>query len=162
MATNSHIKFTPEVKGEVKEQSHKDWIVLYNVYFGAMLPVSGDRISGGRANTGKAQFMAISGGKNFDGASLLLYDASAKGMCFYKATIDIPRVVNDKQVVPVRIKLEKVYISGVDTMISGDSFSDGMQISYGAVKFTYEQFDGKGVSKGKTEFGWDIAIGERK
>lgn len=165
MAFNGYIQ-VKDIDGECQDGNHQKWIALLGIDFGVDLPVLSDRCVGGSATTNRANFSPITITKELDKASPKLYDACACATTIDKCTVEICRSLKGTVKPVIKIELEKVYVTMVDTICSADVHRvplEIVQLNYGTIKWTYTQSDlEKGSFGGTTEFGWDVSKNKKK
>jgi type VI secretion system secreted protein Hcp len=156
---NAYVNFG-DIKGEVTEKDHKDWVQVQSVTFDVTQPVSpGGRTTAGGATANAAEFSPVTIEKLIDKSSPKLFEAIVKGTHLAEVTIDYTRASGDSAIKYLEIKLKDVLVSGVShRAATGSDFPMEMiSLTYGAIEKTYTQQDNTGKSKGNVAVKWNVA-----
>jgi type VI secretion system secreted protein Hcp len=159
MSIEYFLKFDP-VKGESKQDKHKDEIELLGWSFSGHNPVS---IGGSGMSAGKVDLAEISITKRADKASPKLLELLVTGNHVKEATLSLAKSTGGKSPEDfLTIKLTKVFVSSfqVGGSQGGEFETENISLAYQKIHYDYkeQQADGKLVSAGTVNY--DIA--ERK
>jgi type VI secretion system secreted protein Hcp len=161
MAFNAFINFG-DIKGEVTEDKHKDWVAVTKVTFNVSQPASFTRQSAGGGTAEAAEFSALTIEKAIDKATPKLFEAACKGTHLGEVTIEYQRASGDP-IVYMQMKLKEVVVSGIthNADPKGDYQFPLEQISltYGAIEKTYTQQKADGKAGGNVAAKWNVAKG---
>lgn len=106
MAFNAFVNFG-DIKGEVTEKDHKDWVQAIKVTFDVTQPASlGGRQSAGGGTANAAEFSELTIEKLIDKASPKLFEAICKGTHIPEVVIDYTRASGDSAIKYLEIKLK--------------------------------------------------------
>jgi len=162
MAFNGFVNFG-DIKGESTDKEHKDWVMILQYDHAITQPASvSQKTAGGRAAE-EADHSPFSIVKLLDAATPKLYEAACKGTHIPEVVIELWRAGGDKPVKYMEFKLKEVLISGV--LQNGNSKGDAqfptetIQMTYGAIEWTYTKQDEKGAAKGNVAAKWSVAQG---
>jgi len=162
MAFNGFANFG-DIKGESTDKDHKDWVTILGYDHAITQPASVTQKSAGGRTAEEAHHSPFSIVKLLDAASPKLYEAPCKGTHIPEVTIELWRAGGDKPVKYMEFKLKEVLISGVHQ--NGDPTgpaqfpSETIQITYGAIEWTYTKQVEKGAAKGNVAAKWSLTQG---
>lgn len=143
------------LRGESIDSEHKDWIELLSFNHAIKQPASATSASGGA--TARCQHSDYTITKHVDMASPKLYEMCSTGKHIRSVVLQMTRVVGDKRMKYMEVKLEEVVISNVAPASGGDFPSESVSFNYGTIKWTYtlpKRADGSGG--GNTTGGWSL------
>ena len=162
MAFNAFVNFG-DIKGEVLEKDHKDWVAATKVTFIVSQPASFTRQSAGGGTAEAVEFSALTIEKAVDKASPKLFEAACKGTHIPEVTIDYQKASGDSPIKYLEIKLKEVVISGIthNADPKGDYQFPLEQVSmtFGAIEKTYTQQKADGKAGGNVAAKWNVAKG---
>ena len=144
------------LKGESIDSEHKDWIELLSFNHAIKQPASASPVGGG-TGTGRCQHSDYTITKRVDLASPQLYEMCSNGKHIRSVVLQMTRVVGDKRVRYMEVRLEEVVVSQVAPASGGDFPTESVSFNYGAIKWTYtlpKRSDGSGG--GNTTGGWSV------
>lgn len=146
------------IKGESKDQNHKDWIEVKDFDFDVLQPRSATSSSIGGQTAARVEMAPISIIKQMDLASTALFQAASGGQTFAKAQMKFFRA--DKNGDPVNyftIELMNVLVHRLTSRVGDDGLiQETLQLSFGAIKQTYTQQKPEGGQGGKTVAQWSL------
>lgn len=162
MAFNAFANFG-DIKGESTDKDHKDWVMVLSYAHAIVQPPSvSQKTAGGRAAE-EANHSEFSITKLLDAATPKLYEAACKGTHLPEVVIELLRAGGDKPVKYMEFKLKEVLISGViqhGDPTGNEKFpTETINMTYGAIEWTYTKQDEKGAEKGKIAAKWSVAQG---
>lgn len=142
------MKFDPDIKGEAKEDKHKDWIQLESLGYSASMEVSSAKGSAGGASAGKVQHGDLVCSKFADLATAKLMELCSSGKHFKTVKIEFLRAGGDK-VKYMEINLAEVLISSIQfgAGSGSDVGTDSLSLNYGKIEIIYtaqKREDGSG------------------
>lgn len=159
---NAFINFG-DIKGEVTEKDHKDWVAATKVQFEVTQPPSVTQQSAGARSSEAVEFSELRIQKLTDKASPKLFEAACNGKHLPEVTIDYTRAGGDKPVKYLEIKLKEVMISGMIHM--GDPRGENqfpteeIRMTFGAIEKTYVQQKPDGTAGGNVAAKWNLSQG---
>lgn len=159
MAVDMFLKIK-EIKGESRDDKHKDEISVESYSWGAMN--SGSQGSGGGGGSGKANAMDFSIMKFVDASSPELFAACMSGKHFPTAEF-VARKAGEKPLEYLKIKLSDVFISSVQHggAAGGDKLTESVAINYAKIEVEYTPQDSKGAGGGAVKAGWDVKANKK-
>jgi len=162
MAFNGFINFV-DIKGESTDKDHKDWVTILKYDHAVSQPSSVTQKSAGGRSAEEADHSAFSIVKLLDAATPKLYEACCLGTHIPEITVELWRAGGEKPVKYMEFKLKECMISGVihnGDPTGPDQFpTETIQITYGAIEWTYTKQDEKGAAKGNVAAKWSVAQG---
>ena len=160
MAVDMFIKFTPDLKGESKDQGHKNEIDVLAWSWG--LSNSGSAHVGGGAGAGKVNVQDLSITKYVDSATCPLLLAGSNGKHYDEALLTV-RKAGEKPVEYLKIKMTEVLITSVSTGGSGgeDRLTENVTLNFAKVHVDYTPQDDKGKAGTAIPYNWDIAANDK-
>jgi type VI secretion system secreted protein Hcp len=147
------------IKGESRDDKHKDWIECESVGWSITQPRSATSSTGGGHTAERAELSDISFVKLADLASPILAQTCAAGKTIPKARFEFMRADGDgERVKYYEIELENVLIGHVAPSIgTGKIMFENVSIKFSKVKWKYTQQKVTGGAGGNTSGGWDSA-----
>jgi len=162
MAFNGFANFG-DIKGESTDKDHKDWVTILKYDHAITQPASVTQKSAGGRSAEEADHSPFSIVKLLDASSPKLYEACCKGTHIPEVAIELWRSGGDKPVKYMEVKLKEVLVSGVienGDPNGPDQFpTETIQLTYGAIEWTYTKQDEKGAAKGNVAAKWSVAQG---
>ncbi len=147
------------IKGESKDEMHKNWIECESVNWGLSQPRSATASTAGGHTAERAELQEITLRKAADLSSPLLMQHCATGKTLAKAKFEFMRA--DGQGDPIRyfeIELENVLIGAINPGVeAGSILSEHVSLKFSRVVWRYTQQNIAGGSSGRTVGGWDLA-----
>lgn len=131
--------------------------MLWALTVGVSNSLSGGGGSGGGGGAGKASFQDFSLTKPVDELSPKLMLATAKGVHYVKATIDVFGEDGPGSAAVFTWELNDVFVSSLSFAASGDVPSDSVSLSYSKVCSIYTGLDGSGKPTSVKEC-WDLKL----
>jgi len=156
MAVDMFMKFTPEIKGESKDKTHKDKIDVLAWSWG--MSNSGSAHVGGGAGAGKVNVQDLSFTKYVDSATPGLMLATCNGKHYDEALLTV-RKAGEHPVEYLKIKMTEVLITSLSTGGSGgeDRLTENVSLNFAKVHVDYTPQDDKGKAGTPIPMFWDIA-----
>lgn len=152
-----------DIKGEVTESAHKDWVGALSVNFTVSQPPSVTQKTAGGRTQEAVEFSELVITKLVDKASPKLFEACTKGSHIPEVTIDYQRASNDGPIKYLEIKLKEVVISGMVHNADpkgGNNFpTETVSMVFGAIEKTYTQQGADGKKGGNVAAKWNVAKG---
>jgi type VI secretion system secreted protein Hcp len=162
MAFNAFANFG-DIKGESTDKDHKDWVMITSYNQSVTQPPSVTQKSAGGRSAEAATFSEFTITKLMDAATPKLFEAACKGTHLKEVTIDLLRAGGDSPVKYMEIKLKEVMISGVihNADPTGDAQfpTETINMTYGAVEYTYTKQKPDGTAAGNVAAKWNVAQG---
>ena len=156
MAVDMFLDLGKEIKGESKDDKHKDTIDILAWSWG--LSQSGSFHVGGGGGAGKANFQDMSVTKWVDVSSpnLMLY--CANGDHFDQATLFVRKAGKDP-LEYMKIVMKKVLVTSVSTGGSGgeDRLTENITLNFAEVYYDYKKQKETGGGEAAVTFKWKIA-----
>lgn len=153
MAIDAYLKID-DIKGEAKDDKHKDEIDLLSWGFG--ISFSHDA-TGPMGRGGRSEFGDLSVTKTVDLASPKLYQYCSGGKPIEKATLTLQTQTGSDKIDFMKVEMEDCRVTSVSPGGAGDMPTEALSISYGTVKWTYEAIDPEtGAKKGSEAAGWNV------
>jgi type VI secretion system secreted protein Hcp len=147
-----------DIKGEVTDQAHYEWVKTIWVDYEIKRPEPGD--SSVRSN--KATFSAVRILKDVDKATPALAVACASGKQIPEVEFHFTQEAGQRRVVYFRMILRKVMINGVGPTLmqeSGGKFIHLEEVSliYDEIEWEYTPFDREGKASAPIRGGWSVS-----
>jgi type VI secretion system secreted protein Hcp len=162
MAFNAFANFG-DIKGESTDKDHKDWVMITSYNQSVTQPPSVTQKSAGGRSAEAATFSEFTITKLMDAATPKLFEAACKGTHIKEVTIELSRAGGDSPVKYMEIKLKEVMISGVihNADPTGESQfpTETVNMTYGAVEYTYTKQKPDGTASGNVAAKWNVAQG---
>ncbi len=158
MAFNSFANFG-DIKGESTDKEHKDWVMILGFSHGVTQTASRSMKTAGGRSAEEVNHGDFVISKMMDAATPKLYEACCKGTHIPEVVIECWRSGGDKPVKYMEYKLKEVLISGIGSSGGSDFPSETVNMTYGAIEWTYTKQDEKGSEKGKVATKWNVAQG---
>lgn len=157
MASDVYLQIT-EIKGESKDDKHKDWIELVGVDWGVSQPASLSVSSNGGHTVGRAEFTPIIISKMVDLSSPKLMELTATGKHIPKAKIEFFRADGGGPIKYYEIELENVLVSSNKKTYGGSSLlHESFTLHYSKITEKYTQQKIGGGMGGNTTGSWNLA-----
>ena len=145
------------IPGEARDKNHKNWSDFLSVNY--QIKQSGSMHVGGGGGSGKAEYGDFVVHKKIDKASPKLNLLCSNGKHMDEVIIDKTASYTDQgRVTYLQYKLEKVLVTSVDTIVTGDE-QDGNEtvtLSFGKITCIYTEYDESGRSKGSAGYSWSV------
>lgn len=162
MAFNAFANFG-DIKGESTDKDHKDWVMITSYKQSVTQPPSVTQKTAGGRSAEAATFSEFSITKLMDAATPKLFEAACKGTHLKEVDIELLRAGGDSPVKYMEIKLKEVLISGVihDADPKGDAQfpTETINMTYGAIEYTYTKQKPDGTASGNVAAKWNVAQG---
>lgn len=144
------------IKGESKDDKHKDEIMIESFSWGASN--MGSQQSGGGGGSGKVQTQDLSVMKFLDKSSPDLFLACVSGKHLKTAELAARKAGGEKPLDYLKIKLSDVFISSVQHGGSsgGDLLTESVSLNYAKIEIEYTPQESKGAGAGTAKAGWDL------
>ena len=158
MAVDIFLKFadSANIKGESKDKKHPKEIDVLAWSWG--MSQSGTFHTGGGGGAGKVNINDMSVTKWVDIASYALMHACATGQHIDDALLTVRKAGGKEPVEYIKIKMEKVMVTSINTGGSGgeDRLTENVSLNFAKVTFTYTEQTDKGAGEASKDFKWDI------
>src|SRR5260370_14314355 len=156
MAVDMFLKITA-VTGESKDKVHTNEIDI-SAWSWGMSNSSSAHFAGGDGS-GKVSVQDLTLSKYVDSSSPQLMLACCNGTHFPGALITVSKAGGGAPVEYLKVKLEKVFITGVgaEGHWTGDRLTENVTLNFSKVGVGYTPQDDKGAPGTAIPFGWDIA-----
>lgn len=160
MAVDIFMHFTNGIKGESKDDKHKDEIDVLSWSWGMSQTGSGH--VGGGSGAGKVSVQDLSFTKYVDKSSPDLMLRCCNGEHIDEAKLTIRKAGGDPLEYGI-ITMQKVLISSIQTGASNgdDRVLETVGLNFVKVKFDYAEQAEKGGAAAKPKFGWDIEANKK-
>ncbi|WP_449466704.1 Hcp family type VI secretion system effector [Stenotrophomonas humi] len=144
------------IKGESHDDKHKDWIEIQSFSQDLLQPRSATASTSGGTTAARVNLSPIEIVKSIDLASTALNQAAANGTTFPKARIEFMRADKDGNAINYyMVELLNVLVHRVTTAVDKEGMpQEVVQLSFGAIKWTYQQQKPEGGVGGKTVAQW--------
>ena len=147
------------IKGESQDHKHKDEIHIESWSWG--MSQTGAHGTGGGGGAGKVNVHDISITKFLDKASPALMLHCCNGKHIKNGLVTV-RKAGDKPLEYLKVKLEDILISGVQTAGHGsDQLTENVTINFAKFHVEYTEQDEKGAGKPGGQMGWDVKKNEK-
>ena len=148
------------VKGESKDKAHAQEIDVLSWSWG--MSNSGSAHVGGGAGSGKVSVQDLSVTKYIDSSSAPLMLSCCDGLHFDSAVLTVRKAGGADPVEYVKIKLQEVLITSVETGGAGgeDRLTESVSLNFAKVKVEYLPQEAKGAKANMIPFSWDIAAND--
>jgi len=147
------------IKGESKDDKHKDWVECQSVHWGINQPRSATASTSGGHTAERVEVEEVTFTKLVDLASPILAQHCAMGKTIPKATFEFMRA--DGNGVPIKyfqMILTNVLIGAIHPGIEmGGFLQEQVCLKFSKTNWTYTQQKIGGGSGGSTIGGWDLA-----
>ena len=148
------------IKGESRDAMHKDWIEIESFNQDVLQPRSATASTSGGSTAARVEMSPIEVVKRIDIATTALNQACANGTTFPKAQIQFLRA--DKDGNPINyytIELLNVLVHRVNTTVGTDGMpQEVVQLSFGSIKWIYNQQKPEGGVGGKAVAQWSNTL----
>ena len=162
MAFNGFVNFG-DIKGESTDKDHKDWVMILQYNHAITQPASvSQKTAGGRSaeEVNHSEFSIV---KLLDAATPKLYEATCKGTHIPEVVVEVWRAGGDKPVKYMEYKLKEVMISGVisngNASVSPGFPTETVNMTYGAIEWTYTKQKPDGTAAGNVATKWSVSQG---
>lgn len=146
------------IKGESKDDKHKDWIEILSFNHSVNQPISAASRTGGRT-AGRAEFQDLVIKKVIDKATPELYLHCSNGKHIPKAELEFVMESGKKHTF-MKYEIKDIIVSSVTP--TGDNTGDDVRphenvaMSYGSISWEYTPIDEKGSPGAALKRGWDL------
>jgi len=150
-----------DLKGESKDQNHKDWILIDSVSNAVhrSIPEGAKDVQRSRGQTTAGDVVVV---RQMDKSSVKLQEATATGKYFKEVEIDLCHQIEGKQETYLKYKLENVIISSYSFHGSASGNpqpSEEITMNYTKATWTYTEYDNdKGTKKGNVEGSFELGV----
>jgi type VI secretion system secreted protein Hcp len=148
------------IKGESRDDRHKEWIEVTGVHWGVHQPRSASASTAGGHTAERVGMSDISFSKLTDLSTPILAQTCAAGKTIPKARFEFFRADgNGTRVKYFEIDLTNVLIGMVKPHLGGDQtlLSETVNLKFSKVNWVYTQQNIAGGVGGSTAGGWDLA-----
>ncbi len=144
------------IKGESHDDNHKGWIEIQSFSQDLLQPRSATASTSGGTTAARVNLSPIEITKAIDLASTALNQAASNGTTFPKAQIQFMRADKDGNAINYyTVELLNVLVHRVTTTVDKEGMpQEVVQLSFGAIKWTYQQQKPEGGVGGKTVAQW--------
>ncbi|PJJ96066.1 type VI secretion system tube protein Hcp [Lysobacteraceae bacterium NML03-0222] len=148
------------IKGESRDSQHKDWIEIESFNQSVLQPRSATASTSGGSTAARVEMSPIEIVKRIDLATTALNQACANGTTFPKAQIQFLRADKDgNPIVYYTVELLNVLVHRVNTTVGPDGMpQEEVQLSFGSIKWTYNQQKAEGGVGGKAVAQWSNTL----
>ncbi|KAF1712002.1 type VI secretion system tube protein Hcp [Pseudoxanthomonas kalamensis DSM 18571] len=148
------------IKGESRDQEHKDWIEIESFTQDVLQPRSATASSVGGNTAARVEMSPIEIVKQIDLSTTALHQAAANGTTFPKARIEFYRADKDgKAINYYLVELLNVLVHRVTISVGSDGIpQETVQLSFGSIKWTYQQQRPEGGIGGKAVAQWSPTL----
>lgn len=155
MANDSYLQIDT-IKGESNDQKHPGWIEIKSFSQDLLQPRSGTASTSGGQSAARVNLSPIEIVKSIDLATTALNQACANGTTFPKAKLEFMRADKDGNAINYYgVELLNVMVHRVTTTVDEDGMpQEVVQLSFGAIRWTYNQQKPEGGVGGKTVAQW--------
>jgi type VI secretion system secreted protein Hcp len=162
MAFNGFVNFG-DIKGESTDKDHKDWVMILQYNHAITQPASVSQKTAGGRSAEEVNHSAFGIVKLLDAATPKLHEAACKGTHIPEVVIEVWRAGGDKPVKYMEYKLKEVMISGVisngNASVSPGFPTETVNMTYGAIEWTYTKQKPDGTAAGNVATKWSVAQG---
>lgn len=147
-----------DVKGESRDNDHKEWIEVGSWTHQILQPKSATASTAGGHTAERCEHGEMVFQKDLDLTSPRLWEGCSAGHTFDEVTVDFMRADGDKRVKYLEIKLKNVLLSWITPSVGSDGVPvENFALKYAAVQWTYTAQDIKGGTKGNKIGKWSLA-----
>jgi type VI secretion system secreted protein Hcp len=140
----------PDIKGEVEEQNHKDWIEVDSVSLPIFRSIT-EGAKGAQRRSGETSLGDMVIVKEWDSSSPKLAEAVCNGVHKDEVVVHLTSTINDKNVVNMEIKYSDVIFTGYSfhgTSTQQPVPTEQITMNYTEIEWTYKKFDRMGKEAG--------------
>ena len=144
------------IKGESHDDKHRDWIEIQSFSQELLQPRSATASTSGGTTAARVNLSALELTKTIDLSTTALNQAAANGTTFPNARIEFLRADKDGNAINYyAIDLKNVLVHRVITTVDKEGMpQEVVHLSFGAIKWTYQQQRPEGGVGGKTVAQW--------
>ena len=153
----------PDIKGESKEQNHKDWVYVESMslpIFRSITPgATGVQRSNGSTTLGDIVVV-----KTWDSSTPNLAAACANGKFLNEVVIHLCSTINDKNVVNLEIKLKDVILANYSFHGTGDQQpvpTEEITLNYTGIEWAYKKYKEDGSAAGNFPAKYDTQAAKK-
>lgn len=148
------------IKGESRDSQHKDWIEIESFNQSVLQPRSATASTSGGSTAARVEMSPVEIIKRIDLATTALNQACANGTTFPKAQIQFLRADKDgNPIIYYTIELLNVLVHSVNTTVGPDGMpQEVVRLSFGSIKWTYNQQKPEGGVGGKAVAQWSNTL----
>jgi type VI secretion system secreted protein Hcp len=147
------------IKGESRDSKHVGWIEIESFTQDLLQPRSATASTAGGQTAARVNMSPIEVVKKIDLATTPLHQACASGTTFPKAIMEFLRADKDgNAIVYYTVELMNVLVHRVTTTVDSEGMPmETVQLSFAAIKWTYNQQKPEGGVGGKTVAQWSCS-----
>ncbi len=147
------------IKGESRDDKHRDWVEIKSFSQDLLQPRSATASTSGGQTAARVNLSPIEIVKAIDLSTTALNQACSSGTTFPKARIEFMRADKDGNAINYYlIELLNVLVHRVTTTVDEDGMpQEVVQLSFAAIKWTYNQQKAEGGIGGKTVAQWSAS-----
>lgn len=160
-----------DIKGDARDQKHKDQVEVYTWSHAMRQPKSATASGSGGHTAERCEHDEMIFTKDIDGSSPKLYQACSSGLVVNDVVITFYRAFGGKNTTGnpsgtqnrhqyLRIELKDVLVSSVSPSVSSEGIpNETFALKYSAVKWTYDELNINGDKSGKVNIqgAWNLA-----
>lgn len=144
------------IKGESRDDKHRDWIEIKSFSQDLVQPRSATASTSGGQTAARVNMSPVEIVKSIDLATTALHQAAANGTTFPKARIEFMRADKDGNAINYyAVELLNVLVHRVTASVDDEGMpQEVVHLSFGAIRWTYNQQKPEGGVGGKTVAQW--------
>lgn len=144
------------IKGESRDDKHPNWIEIKSFSQDLLQPRSATASTSGGQSAARVNLSPIEIVKSIDLSTTALNQACSNGTTFPKARMEFMRADKDGNAINYyAVELLNVLVHRVTTTVDEDGMpQEVVQLSFGAIRWTYNQQKPEGGVGGKTVAQW--------
>lgn len=148
------------IKGESRDAMHKDWIEIESFNHDVLQPRSATASTAGGQSAARVEMQPIEIVKQIDLSTTALHQACANGSTFPKAQLQFMRADKDGNAINYyTVELLNVLVHRVASTIGTNGMpQEVVQLSFGSIKWTYNQQKPEGGMGGKAVAQWSNTL----
>jgi type VI secretion system secreted protein Hcp len=156
MATDMFLKLSNSIKGESKDDKHKDEIEILAWSWG--VSNSGSAHSGTGAGTGKASIQDITFTKYVDKSTPSLVGFACNGQHIKEAKLTVRKAAGKEQLEYLTIELKHALVTSVSTGAGGgeERLTESLTLNFAAFELSYTPQKPDGTADKTIDTHWDI------